>query len=287
MDRSSPWQRVDATAAALVDRLGEHDVAVVLGSGWAGAADSLGELVAQVDVGDLPAAVATTVPGHPGLVRSVAAPGGRRVLVAVGRPHLYEGHDAAAVVHLCRAAVRAGVGSVILTNAAGSLDASAPIGSAVLISDQLNLTGSNPMVGEAPPGRGATRFVDLSDLYDRHWRERVRTECPGLTEGVYAGVLGGSFETPAEIRAMGALGADLVGMSTVLESIAAHHLGARVLGVSLVTNLAAGLQPTVDHLEVLDAGRAASERLVEVLTAAIAAAPTAATTPDSAGPPQG
>jgi len=274
MTRSSSWwEPADEAAAALRARLGDHDVVVVLGSGWSTAADALGTTVAEMPTTELPGAAAPTVTGHPGTVRSIVTGEGRRVLALVGRIHLYEGHDASTVVHLCRAVVGSGVGSVVLTNAAGSLDPGAPVGSVVLIRDQLNLTGTNPMVGQVPAGDAGQRFVDLSDLYDRRWRERMRATRPELTEGVYAGVVGGSFETPAEIRAIGTLGADLVGMSTVLESIAAHHLGARVLGVSLVTNLAAGLQPTVDHMEVLDAGRAAAGRLADVLGAAVATAP--------------
>lgn len=272
---TSPWHRADDAAVVLRERLGHNDLAVVLGSGWADVADELGDTVAELALADLPAAVPTTVPGHPGTARSIVTSDGRRVVALLGRVHLYEGHDPATVVHLCRAVVRAGAAAVILTNAAGSLDPAARLGSAVVIRDQLNLTGRNPMTGPPPPEGGMARFVDLSDLYDRAWRQRLTSARRDLTEGVYAGVLGGSFETPAEIAAMGVLGADLVGMSTVLESIAAHQLGARVLGLSLVTNLAAGLQPTVDHRDVLDVASGAADQLADVLAAAIATAPTA------------
>ena len=253
----------------LRQRLGIHRVAVVLGSGWSEVAEALGEVAAQLRATDLPGVAAPTVPGHDGRLRSVrvSLPGGGStpVLVVAGRSHLYEGHDAASVVHLVRTAVLSGCTTVVLTNAAGSLRPEVGIGSTVLISDQLNLTGADPMCGPPPPDGPASRFTDLSDLYDRELRARLLRRRPDLPEGVYAGLRGGSFETPAEIRMLRTLGADLVGMSTVLEAIAAHHLGATVVGVSLVTNLAAGLQASVDHEEVLAAGRAASASLTSVL----------------------
>jgi len=168
-------------------------------------------------------------------------------------------------VHAVRAAVLSGCTTVVLTNAAGSLRPAVGIGSAVLISDQLNLSGSNPMCGAGPPEHLRGRFADLSGLFSHRLRSAVLSEHPELVEGVYAGVLGGSYETPAEIRMLRTLGADLVGMSTVLESIAAHHLGAEVVGVSLVTNLAAGMQDTLDHTDVLAAGTASTELLIDLL----------------------
>jgi purine-nucleoside phosphorylase len=198
-------------------------------------------------------------------VRVDLADGPAEVLVIGGRVHLYEGHSPAAVVHLVRAAVLAGCERVVLTNAAGSLRPEVRPGTPVLISDHLNLMGASPMVGAAPPQVLGSRFVDLGDLYERTMRASLRDRRPDLVEGVYAGLLGGSFETPAEIRMLRTLGADLVGMSTVLEAIAAHHLGAGVVGLSLVTNLAAGLQPHVDHQEVLDVGSASVDRLLDLL----------------------
>lgn len=258
---SDPFEAASSAADRLHDALGEHRVAVVLGSGWAGVAEALGETLAELPASELPGVAVPTVPGHEGVLRSVGVPlpsgAPVRVLVMSGRAHLYEGHGAADVVHPVRAAVLAGARTMVLTNAAGSLRPEWAPGSTVLISDQLNLTGANPMCGAAPPGGSGARFVDLSDLYGRRLRSLVRARRPELAEGVYAGVLGGSFETPAEIRMLRGMGADLVGMSTVLESIAAHHLGAEVVGLSLVTNLAAGLQPSVDHAEVLAVGDAA------------------------------
>ena len=266
-----PYRSAAEAGEQLRERLGQHRVAVVLGSGWAGVAGELGEETGELAAADLPGVAAPTVPGHEGRLRSVqvARPDGRTTptLVVAGRSHLYEGHGAAAVVHLVRAAVLAGCGTVVLTNAAGSLRPEVGIGSAVVISDQLNLTGADPMCGPPPPEGPSSRFTDLTNLYDRDLRARLLERRPDLPEGVYAGLRGGSFETPAEIRMLRTMGADLVGMSTVLEAIAAHHLGARVAGVSLVTNLAAGLQDSVDHEEVLAAGRAAAGPLAAVLRA--------------------
>jgi len=213
---------------------------------------------------------APTVPGHGGTVASVDVDG-VPVLVLAGRTHLYEGHPVATVVHAVRAAVLSGCPTVLLTNAAGSLRPDVGVGRAVVISDQLNLTGTNPLCGPEPPGQPGNRFTDLTRLYSPRLRAAALAHDDTITEGVYAGLLGGSFETPAEIRMLATLGADLVGMSTVLEAIAAHHLGAEVFGVSLVTNLAAGLAPDIDHQEVLAAGVAAEDTLIALLRTVIAA----------------
>jgi purine-nucleoside phosphorylase len=142
----------------------------------------------------------------------------------------------------------------------------------VLIRDQLNLTGANPMTGAEPPDGYPGRFCDLTEVYSNQLRVAARELDPSLKEGVYAGMLGGSYETPAEIRMLSTLGADLVGMSTVLEAIAARHLGAEVAGVSLVTNLAAGLGPELSHAEVLEAGRASADRLLTLVGGIVRAA---------------
>ncbi len=264
---ADPYARADEAAASLAAASGvaHHDVAVVLGSGWAAAADELGEIVADVELATLPGFPAPTVTGHRNLARSVAV-GRHRVLVLGGRAHLYEGHPVSTVVHGVRTAIAAGCRTVVLTNAAGGLRRDWPVGQPVLISDQLNLTGRSPLAGPAPPPDRPARFVDMTDAYSPRLRDLARTVDPDLPEGVYAGLLGGAFETPAEIRMLAGMGADLVGMSTVLETIAARHLGAEVLGVSLVTNLAAGLSPTaLDHTEVLDAAAAAGPRMVALL----------------------
>jgi purine-nucleoside phosphorylase len=249
-----------ASARRLRARTGvdRHDVAVVLGSGWGAAADVLGAARAELPLSDLGGMPQPAASGHVGTVRSVRC-GERDVLVFLGRVHPYEGHPLDVVVHPVRTAVAAGCSAVVLTNAAGGLDPGYPVGQVVLIADHLNLTGRSPLVGP--------RFVDLTDLYSARLRALARSLAPDLPEGVYAGLPGPHFETPAEIRMLRALGADLVGMSTVHEAIAAHADGAEVLGLSLVTNPGAGLagSPTpgrlhapIDHQDVLAVGRAAA-----------------------------
>lgn len=239
-----------------------HDVAVVLGSGWSPALDTLGETEAVLAMDEVPGFPPPKVAGHAGQVRSHVV-GAHRVLVLAGRVHLYEGHDVAQVVHGVRTAVATGARAVVLTNAAGGIDPAYRVGQAVLISDHLNLTGAGPTAGAEPPAEIGSRFVDLSDLYARRLRAIAREVEPDLVEGVYAALRGPHYETPAEIRMLATMGASLVGMSTALEAIAARHLGAEVLGLSLVTNPAAGTVPdgALDHLEVLEAGRAAAADL--------------------------
>jgi purine-nucleoside phosphorylase len=269
MTPPSPYELADQAAAALAERtgIGRHDVAVVLGSGWKPAADRFGDVVAEVALDELPGFPASTVVGHTAAVRSIRA-GDRHVLAFLGRVHAYEGHDPSVVAHGVRAAVRAGCGVVVLTNAAGGLRAGMHVGDPVLISDHINLTGRSPLSGPTPDdvdGWGP-RFCDLTDAYSPRLRALACALDPALTEGVYAAVPGPHYETPAEIRAYQLLGADLVGMSTVHETIAARHAGAEVLALSLVTNLAAGLGGEVlDHQDVLAAGRAAAERMGDLL----------------------
>jgi purine-nucleoside phosphorylase len=265
-----PFALAETAAAELARLTGKerHGAAVVLGSGWQPAIESIGPADAEVATAHLPGFVASTVAGHAGAIRSVRV-GATDVLVLSGRIHLYEGHTPAAVVHAVRTAVLAGAGTVILTNAAGGIDPTYKPGGAVLIRDHINLTGASPMGGPAPPERFGGRFVDLTDLYSASLRA-VAQEAAGpgadLNEGVYAAFRGPHYETPAEITMLRAAGADLVGMSTVLEAIAARHLGAQVLGISVVTNLAAGVSPTpLDHAEVLAAGAAAAPRIGALL----------------------
>jgi purine-nucleoside phosphorylase len=275
-----PFAVAAASAAALAQRTGHirHDVAVVLGSGWARAADALGPADAEIPLAELGGFPEPAVPGHHPAVRSVAF-GGARVLVFLGRVHGYEGHSPAAVVHGVRTAVAAGCGVVILTNAAGGIRADLRPGQPVLISDHLNLTGASPLTATPPAGppfkAGLSVFADLSDLYSARLRAAVRAADADLAEGVYAALAGPQYETPAEIRMLRTAGADLVGMSTALEAIAARHLGAEVLGISLVTNAAAGLsgQP-LDHADVLATGRAAAADAGALLAAAVSAAAT-------------
>jgi purine-nucleoside phosphorylase len=264
-----PYLLAEEAAAAIGSATGvaRHDVAVVLGSGWRPAVDRLGETTAEVALTDLPGFAASTVAGHGSTVRSILC-GDKRLLVYLGRTHAYEGHLPAAVAHGVRAAVRTGCDVVVLTNAAGGLRDGMAVGEAVLLSDHINLTGLSPLSGPEPAaGAGwGQRFTDLTDAYSPRLRALARDLDPSLTEGVYAAVPGPHYETPAEIRAYRTLGADLVGMSTVHEVIAARHAGAEVLALSLVTNLAAGLSgDLLDHADVLAAGQAAAERMGELL----------------------
>ncbi len=259
-----------AAAIAEVTGVARHDVAVVLGSGWQDAAEGLGEARAVVAAGSLPGFPAPSVPGHRGEVRSVRV-AGHDVLVLLGRVHLYEGRSPAEVVHAVRAAVLAGAGTVVLTNAAGGIHPSMRAGQAVLVRDHLNLTGVSPLTGAPPPAGYGSRFVDLTDCYSPDLRSLAKGVDPGLAEGVYAGLAGPQYETPAEVEMLRRLGADLVGMSTVLEAIAARHLGASVLGISLVTNVAAGVAPgPIDHAEVLAAGRQAAGGLAALVHGVVA-----------------
>ena len=256
----------DAARAAevIAERTGadRHDVAVVLGSGWAPAAAALGIPSAEIPMAELPGFSPPSADGHRGQVLSIPV-GSHRVLVFVGRIHAYEGHDLSRVVHPVRAACAAGADIVVLTNAAGGLRPEYRVGQPVLISDHLNLTARSPLQGP--------QFVDLVDAYSSRLRALAREVDPALTEGVYAGLPGPHYETPAEIRMLRTLGADLVGMSTVHETIAARAAGAEVLGVSLVTNLAAGMTgEPLRHDEVLAAGRESARDLGALLAAVLA-----------------
>ncbi|WP_231335300.1 purine-nucleoside phosphorylase [Actinomadura graeca] len=234
------------------------DAALVMGSGWVPAADALGETIAEVPVTELPGFAPPAVEGHAGRIRVVEC-GGRRALVFLGRTHLYEGRGVDAVVHGVRTAVAAGVKTVVLTNAAGGLRPEHQrVGDPVLIADHLNLSGANPLTG--------TTFLDLTEAYSGRLRALAKEVDPTLSEGVYAALRGPTYETPAEVRMLRTLGADMVGMSTVLETIAARQGGAEVLGISLVTNIGAGLSDEpLDHEEVLEAGRAAAGRMGALL----------------------
>lgn len=253
--RDDPQGAAREAAAAIAERTGvdTHDIAIVLGSGWVPAADLLGTTVAEFPATDIPGFAPPSAVGHAGRIRSVDADG-RRVLVFLGRTHLYEGRGVDAVVHAVRTAAAAGCRTVVLTNGCGGLDPSWSPGTPVLIRDHLNLFGVTPL-------RGAT-FIDMTDLYSARLRSIVREIDPSLDEGVYAQFLGPQYETPAEIAMVRAIGGTLVGMSTVQEAIAAREAGMEVLGLSLVTNLAAGMTgEPLSHEEVLAAGNAAAERM--------------------------
>lgn len=253
-----------ATAQQAADELRRRSgldrfaVAVVLGSGWKTTAALLGEPAADIVATDLPGFAPSSVVGHEGRLRAVARPGGN-LLLFLGRTHLYEGHGVAAVAHGVRTAVAAGAHTVVLTNASGALDPALTPGEPVLISDHISLTAVSPLVGG--------EFVDLSDLYSKRLRGLAREVDPTLAEGVYAHWPGPAFETPAEIRMLRTLGADLVGMSTVPEAIAAHALGAEVLAISLPTNWAAGItEAKLSHEEVTAMGEVAAPRCAALLS---------------------
>jgi purine-nucleoside phosphorylase len=252
-----PYALAGEAAAALRKRAGveSFDVALVMGSGWIPAADALGEPHVEIPATDLPGFNPPAVAGHAGRIRVVRTASELDVLIFLGRTHLYEGLGVGAVVHGVRTAVAAGARTVVLTNAAGGLRPETQnVGDPVLISDHINLTGANPITGAT--------FVDLTSVYSPRLRALAREADPSLGEGVYVAFRGPTYETPAEIRMLRTLGGDLVGMSTVLEAVAAREAGAEVLGVSLVTNPGAGLAgEPLDHEEVLAVGRATAVRM--------------------------
>ena len=264
-----PYGSAEAAAAKLrcVVGLDHVAVAVVLGSGWSAAAKNLGPFDHTIRHQDLPGFTAPRVESHAGVIHLVRI-NNKNVALVDGRIHLYEGHGANSVTHAVRTLVACGASNVILTNAAGSLKEQYGPGSILAISDHLNYTGTSPLEGASPDPGYASRFCDLSDLYCASSRSCVADLVDA--EGVYAALRGPHYETPAEIRALERAGADLVGMSTVLEAIAAHHMGASVLGLSLVTNYAAGVSTEpLSHVEVIEAGKSAGARLARTLRVAI------------------
>ena len=255
----STAHQAQLAAAKLAELTGvqRHDVALVLGSGWLPAVDALGEATAEIATTDLPGFSAAAVAGHSGKIRSVRS-GDKNLLVFLSRTHFYEGRGVAAVVHGVRTAAAAGCRAIVLTNGCGGLRETWEPGTPVLIKDHINLTATSPIEG--------ANFVDLTDLYSSRLRALCREVEPDLDEGVYVQFPGPHYETPAEIGMVRAIGGDLVGMSTTLEAIAAREAGMEVLGISLVTNLAAGIsgQP-LNHAEVLEAGKAAASRMGDLL----------------------
>ncbi len=242
-------------------------IAIVLGSGLGAFADTL-DNSSTVLYSEIPGWPRSTAVGHAGKFVAGEA-NGVPVAVLAGRAHLYEGYSAQDSVFGIRALDLLGVDTVILTNAAGGVNAAYQPGELVLISDHINLLGHNPLTGPNDDSIG-TRFPDMSEAYSKKLREVAREAGKGigleLREGVYAAVPGPSYETPAEIRYLRAIGADLVGMSTVLETIAANHAGIRVLGISCVTNHAAGVtEGKLDHKEVLEVGERMKGTLIDLL----------------------
>jgi len=262
---TDPFEVADAAAAVIRERTGvqRHDIALVLGSGWAQTGDLIGETHTTIDNTDVPGFARAAVAGHSGVMRSVAiGDTGRRALVYGTRTHYYEGRGVRAVVHGIRTAAAAGCRTVVITNGCGGLRREWVPGTPVLICDHINLTAASPIEG--------ANFVDLTDLYSPRLRTIAKEIDPELDEGVYVQFRGPHYETPAEVRMAGILGGDLVGMSTSLEAIAARQSGLEVLGISLVTNPAAGISSTpLSHDEVLEAGRDAADRCGRLLAAVV------------------
>jgi purine-nucleoside phosphorylase len=266
-DPSADPFEVARTAAAEIARatgVAHHDIALTLGSGWAKAADLIGETVAEVPATEITGFSASAVVGHTGSLRSIALPDGRHALVIGARTHYYEGHGVRRVVHSVRTAAATGAATMILTNGAGGIKETWKPGTPVLISDHINLTADSPL-------EGAT-FIDLTDLYSKRLRDIARSIDPTLDEGVYTQFRGPHYETPAEVQMAKAIGGHIVGMSTSLEAIAARQAGMEILGFSLITNLAAGIQKTpLSHTEVLQAGRDAEPVISDLLARVVAA----------------
>ncbi|HAJ17494.1 MAG TPA: purine-nucleoside phosphorylase [Microbacterium sp.] len=255
---------VARTAAADIARLTgveHHDIALTLGSGWGKAADLIGETVATIPATDVTGFSKPALEGHVGSLRSIRTPKGKHVLVIGARTHYYEGHGPRRVVHSVRTAAATGAKTMVLTNGAGGIKPSWKPGQPVLISDHINLTGASPL-------EGAT-FIDLTDLYSVRLRDVARMVDPTLDEGVYCQFRGPQYETPAEVRMAKTIGGHIVGMSTALEAIAARQAGMEILGFSLITNMAAGIQTTpLSHQEVIEAGKAA-EPVISALLARV------------------
>ena len=262
---ADPFEIAARAASDIADRtgVGHHDIALTLGSGWAKAADLIGETVATVPATEIAGFSAPALTGHLGSLRSILLPSGKRALVIGARTHYYEGHGVRRVVHSVRTAAATGATTMILTNGAGGIKPHWTPGTPVLISDHINLTADSPL-------EGAT-FVDLTDLYSTRLRAIAKGTDPSLDEGVYTQFRGPHYETPAEVRMARTIGGDIVGMSTALEAIAARQAGMEVLGMSLITNLAAGIQSTpLSHAEVLEAGRAAEATISDLLARIVA-----------------
>ncbi len=257
-------EAADAVRASVSDM---PSIGIVLGSGLGDFAGSLQDRV-TLPYSDLPHWPVSRVIGHEGnLVVGTAA--GRRVAALAGRSHLYEGHDAATVTFAVRALGLLGVKTLILTNAAGGVNTGFSQGGLMVIDDHVNLTGHNPLVG-ANDERFGPRFPDMTEVYSARLRSAADRAGKAmgllLPHGVYVALLGPSYETPAEIRYLRTIGADAVGMSTVLEAIAARHMKMDVLGISCITNMAAGVLPKpLDHAEVMETARRIRGQFISLL----------------------
>lgn len=247
-----------ASTIADLTRTPRHDIALTLGSGWAKAAEMLGEKNVEFPADEVAGFSKSSIPGHVGSLTSIILPNGKRALVIGARAHLYEGRGPDSVAHSVRVAAASGAKTMILTNGAGGIKKTWMPGTPVLISDHINLTGTTPLEGPT--------FIDLTDLYSKRLRDIARLVDPTLDEGVYVQFRGPQYETPAEVQMAKAMGGHIVGMSTALEAIAAREAGMEVLGLSLITNLAAGISPRpLSHQEVIDAGKAAEPVISKLL----------------------
>ncbi|GAA2242606.1 purine-nucleoside phosphorylase [Herbiconiux moechotypicola] len=262
---TDPFEVARDAAGRIAELTGveRHDIALTLGSGWGKAADLLGETVAEVPAAEVVGFSAPAVPGHVGSLRSIRLANGKHALVIGARTHYYEGHGVRRVVHSVRTAAATGASVMVLTNGAGGIKEHWTPGTPVLISDHINLTADSPL-------EGAT-FVDLTDLYSSRLRGLAREVDASLDEGVYVQFRGPQYETPAEVQMAKTIGGHIVGMSTALEAIAARQAGMEILGFSLITNLAAGIQKTpLSHAEVIEAGKNAEGVIGELLARVVA-----------------
>lgn len=265
-----PFEVAREAADYIAEKSGvpQHDILLVLGSGWGAAAEKIGTVTAEIPTEEIPGFAKPAVEGHVGTTRSIRVTNDdgtvHNVLVLGSRTHYYEGRGVRPVAHGIRTAAAAGCKVAVLTNGCGGLHTSWRPGQVVLIKDIINLTAASPLEGPT--------FIDMTDLFSQRLRDIAKQVDPGLPEGVYAQFRGPQYETPAEVRMAGIIGADLVGMSTGLEAIAARQCGLELIGFSLVTNLAAGVSPyPLSHEEVLEAGAAAGPRITELLARTVKA----------------
>ncbi|WRS29150.1 purine-nucleoside phosphorylase [Actinomycetaceae bacterium MB13-C1-2] len=257
----SPKDMAEKAARAIREHSGvdKYDIALVLGSGWGGAAELIGETIAELPAAEVPGFQAPAVAGHGATMRTIRVKGTDKIALVLGsRTHFYEGKGLRAVAHGVRTAAALGAEQMVLTNGCGGLNPEWKPGQVVLIRDHINLTSESPIEG--------ANFVDLTDLYSQRLRDVAHTVDGTLPEGVYVQFRGPHYETPAEVKMAGIIGGDLVGMSTTLEAIAAREAGLEVLGLSLMTNLAAGISDApLSHQEVIEAGAEAAPRIAGLL----------------------
>lgn len=264
-------QKLEESVSFLKKKIDEKvtpEIMVVLGSGYYGFSKSVDKIV-TIEQTEIPHLLCPKVAGH-GRTLEVGTVGGRKVAVLTGRIHMYEGYSANDVVYAVRMMAKFGVKKLLLTNAAGGLNPKLKAGDVVALKDHINLSGQNCLAGEAS-GLGV-QFIDMMNAYDKEWREKILKN-KEVREGVYASVLGPTYETPAETKMIAGLGADVVGMSTVQETIAARQLGMKVACLSFVSNMACGISHNVNHAEVLQMGRDRGKFLETVLREAVEAAP--------------